>query len=38
MAKRQAGGFTDYTVPYSEGFEASYLVTPHMVHPLRISQ
>ncbi|KAI9568980.1 hypothetical protein HD554DRAFT_2094359 [Boletus coccyginus] len=39
VAKRQAaGGFADYTSPYSDGSEASYLVSPHIPFPLDYHQ
>jgi len=38
MVKRQAAGgsFADYSVPYTEGPEATYLVTPHMVRTVQL--
>lgn len=39
VAKRQAaGGFVEYSVPFSEGTEASYLVSPHIPFPLDYHQ
>ncbi|KAH7889979.1 hypothetical protein F5I97DRAFT_1849067 [Phlebopus sp. FC_14] len=37
--KRQAaGGFAEYTSPYSDGSEASYLVSPHIPFPIDYHQ
>ncbi|KAG2075865.1 hypothetical protein BDR04DRAFT_1004478 [Suillus decipiens] len=39
VAKRQgAGGFAEYTVPYTDGSETSYLVSPHIPFPLDYHQ
>ncbi|KAH0830313.1 hypothetical protein J3R83DRAFT_1682 [Lanmaoa asiatica] len=39
VAKRQAaGGFAEYTTPYSDGSDASYLVSPHIPFPLDYHQ
>lgn len=39
VAKRQAaGGFAEYNVPFSDGTEASYLVSPHIPFPLDYHQ
>ncbi|KAG2114815.1 uncharacterized protein F5147DRAFT_433129 [Suillus discolor] len=39
VAKRQAGGgFAEYTVPYADGSETSYLVSPHIPFPLDYHQ
>jgi len=38
MAKRAGGGFADYTVPYTEGPDATYLVTPQIPFPLDYHQ
>ncbi|KAF8556936.1 hypothetical protein OG21DRAFT_1408180 [Imleria badia] len=39
VAKRQAaGGFAEYTAPYSDGSETSYLVSPHIPFPLDYHQ
>ncbi|KAI6129102.1 hypothetical protein EV401DRAFT_808894 [Pisolithus croceorrhizus] len=39
VAKRQAaGGFAEYNVPFSDGAETSYLVSPHIPFPLDYHQ
>ncbi|EGN96252.1 hypothetical protein SERLA73DRAFT_185899 [Serpula lacrymans var. lacrymans S7.3] len=38
-AKRQAaGGFAEYTIPYTDASEATYLVSPHIPFPLDYHQ